>query len=321
MNDNKESSAFNPIDFPLCWTIPSRLSIFPKSDWIEQIPFAFALVQMLRPKCVVELGVQYGDSYLALCQASKMLGLEARCYGIDHWQGDPHTGSYGPEVLNGLRDYHDSRYIGFSQLVQSSFDEAVTYFPDGGIDLLHIDGYHTYEASRHDFETWRPKLSSQSVVLFHGINVREHGFGVWRLWQELSPLFPNFEFFHGYGLGVLIFGSEAPETVLRLSQSQGQNAKTVRDFYFSLGFGLDRTVRSSQCENEVMKIREELADCRNEILKIQEELSRSRNELTLSQDNLDLIKNSRFWRLRNSLVSTPGLKQAIGYLTRRNGHA
>ena len=300
-----ESTAFNPLEFPLCWTFPGRLSISPMSAWVQHIPFAFAIVQMLRPKCIVELGVQLGDSFLAFCQASKMLGLETRCYGVDHWQGDPHTGPYGSEVLTNLRDYHDPRYGGFSQLVPSLFDDAVKYLPDGAIDLLHIDGYHTYEASRHDFETWRPKLSSRSVVLFHDINVREKDFGVWKLWQELADLFPHFEFLHGHGLGVLVFGGDAPEAVLRLAQSQAANMRMIRDFYFALGCSLDVWVNSRRCQNELSRTLEELADCRG--------------ELAASRSQLEKIVTSRFWRLRESLVSTPGLKQAIRYLTRKNG--
>ena len=306
---------FTPFDFPLCLTFPSRLSISPRSAWIEHIPFAFSLVQMLQPKSIVELGVQFGDSYMAFCQAVKTLGLNSRCYGVDHWQGDPHALSCGPVELASLRDYNDAHYGSFSRLVQSSFDEAAGSFCDGCIDLLHIDGYHTYDASHHDFETWRPKLSSRAVVLFHDTNVHERDFGVWRLWQELSALFPHFEFLHGNGLGVLAFGPDAPEAVFNLAKLPGTDANTVRDFYFSLGHGLELAVSARSFQAELLKTQTESLKIQTELAKTQADHSACRLELLDYQNRLSIVKNSRFWRLREKLAATPGLKLVFNRLS------
>ncbi len=159
---------------PVVFQEPDRL-VHPPS-WLEHIPFAFWIVDALRPDRFVELGTQSGNSYAAFAQAVAALQLPTACYAIDTWRGDVHTGAYREEVFNRWRDYHDRRFSGFSTLIRATFDEAVTRFADGSIDLLHIDGYHTFDASRHDFAKWLPKMSRRGVVLIHDINVTENGF-------------------------------------------------------------------------------------------------------------------------------------------------
>src|SRR5439155_23769549 len=122
------------------------------SGWIEHVPFAFWLIEVLKPKCFAELGVHNGVSYFAFCQAVKNLNLDTTCYGIDSWVGDEHAGFYGEEIFSKVSSYNTDNYSGFLTLVRATFDEASNYFIDQQIDLLHIDGLHTYEAVKHDLE-------------------------------------------------------------------------------------------------------------------------------------------------------------------------
>jgi hypothetical protein len=62
-------------------------------------------------------------------------------------------------VLADLRVQHDPLYGSFSTLVQTDFESARLDFADGTIDLLHHDGTHTYEAIKHDFESWLGMLA------------------------------------------------------------------------------------------------------------------------------------------------------------------
>jgi Methyltransferase domain len=176
------------------------------SAWYGHIPFAHWIVGVAKPRILIELGTDNGVSYSAFCESVLRNRLETRCYAVDTWWGDRQTGHCGEKVYTDLRRFHDDRYGAFSELLRCTFNEALPYFADSSLDLLHIDGLHTYEAVRQDFESWRPKLSESAVVLFHDTNVRERDFGVWQLWQELRTEFPSFEFLHGHGLGLLAVG-------------------------------------------------------------------------------------------------------------------
>lgn len=191
-------------------------------SWVGHIPFAFLLVEVLRPKVIVELGVHSGNSFNAFCQAVDELGLETTCYGVDTWQGDAHAGEYDETVFRELRSHQQEHYGHFAHLLRMTFDQARDYFADGSVDLLHIDGLHTYDAVRHDFDHWAGKLGPRGVVLFHDTCVREHDFGVWRLWEEVAPQHPSYNFRHSHGLGVLLLGSEVREEVLRLVEALSQ---------------------------------------------------------------------------------------------------
>jgi glycosyltransferase involved in cell wall biosynthesis len=185
------------------------------SAWWRHIPFAHWITAIAAPRLLVELGTHTGVSYAAFCTAVRANNLSTRCWAVDSWRGDEHSGTYGEEIYEELRAYHDARFAEFSGLLRCTFDEAAPHFDDGSIDLLHIDGLHTYDAVRHDFEKWQPKLSDRAVVLFHDTNVLDRNFGVWRLWSELRGKYPSFEFLHGHGLGVLGVGTQLPPAVAR----------------------------------------------------------------------------------------------------------
>ena len=196
-----------------------RPAYLPLSAWLEHVPFAFWLIDAMRPRVVVELGTHNGGSYFAFCQAVDRLGLDTRCFAVDSWKGDAHSGFYSEEVFTTVSSYNNNAYSAFSRLVRSDFDQAAAHFQSSSIDLLHIDGLHTLERVRHDFETWLPKLSDKAVVLLHDTNVRERGFGVSVFFEELRRSYPCFEFVHGHGLGVVQVGRKAAPAVAALTEA------------------------------------------------------------------------------------------------------
>ncbi|MCL5783752.1 MAG: class I SAM-dependent methyltransferase [Patescibacteria group bacterium] len=181
--------------------------VFPDIDWpwAGHKYFAYDLIRNTEPEVVVELGVHWGTSFFSFSQGAKDGKTETRLSAVDTWQGDKHAGFYGEDVFNRVNEIKDKYYKDVNiHLLRMTFDEAVDEFEDGSIDILHIDGLHTYKAVKHDFDNWFKKVKKDGIILFHDTHERKRGFGVYKLWNELQKRYVNIDFYHSHGLGVLI---------------------------------------------------------------------------------------------------------------------
>ena len=292
------SSEINPIGHPICLAVPERQSA---SHWAEHVPFAMWLISTLQPRVLVELGTFRGTSYCGFCQAIATLGLPTRAFAVDTWQGDPHNGFNGPQTLADLRHHHDTRYRGFSTLLEMTFDKAVHRFADGEIDLLHIDGYHTYEAVRHDFETWRSKVGNRGVILFHDVVERIADFGVWRLWEELTELYPSFTFEHEHGLGVLAVGRDLPEEVRALVGMRGEEAGRVRMLFHQLGRRVRLQMERDKVCAEWEPKQARLVELEGDHVRLEHEAKELRALVQGYEQELAELRLSLSWRLTQRL--------------------
>jgi len=172
--------------------------------WVGHTPFAYWLVAALKPKILVELGTHGGGSYFSFCQSVVDNKLETKTYAIDTWMGEKQAGFYSESLFKKVMDFNIEHFDNFSTLMKMTFDEALNEFDDNSVDLLHIDGFHSYEAVSNDFRTWYPKLSKEAIVLFHDTHEIKPGFGVHQFWDELKKEHREqcFEFKHSHGLGM-----------------------------------------------------------------------------------------------------------------------
>ena len=251
---NKNSSDKVLLEYQSFSWLPAYLE---PSAWIKHIPFAFWIIENVRPRKLVELGVYNGASYFSFCQAVERLNFDTATYGIDTWKGDEHAGFYGDEVFGKVSEYNNNTYPKFSTLVRSTFDDARSYFTEKSIDFLHIDGLHTYEAVKHDFETWRSCLSENAIVLFHDINVREREFGVFRYWEELKKEHKYFEFDFGFGLGVIAIGEKYSQ-VLKSLFEKGKSSEYynfLRNIFADRGDFFEKKLENRSLRNEIDRFR------------------------------------------------------------------
>jgi predicted O-methyltransferase YrrM len=140
---------------------------------------------------IVEVGSYLGRSTAFLASGSRSAHRE-KITAVDHFRGSPEHQS--GQILESkllkeegttLHRFRDNLHrLGLAEQVTAlvaSSEEAARVWTKP-IRLLFIDGDHSYEASRRDFEVWSPFVISGGIVCFHDIGVWP---GVTRFYQEL----------------------------------------------------------------------------------------------------------------------------------------
>ena len=161
--------------------------------WSGHRDFANWLVEHVKPETTVELGVDYGFSLFSF--AEPRIG---QVYGIDLFTGDEHSGAKNASVQHkSVLDFVAANNLDHVHVLRQDFNEAADSWLHA-IDILHIDGLHTYDAVRNDFYTWSPFMKPDGVILMHDVCAWP---GVHQLYNELE--IPKIYFEHSAGLGVL----------------------------------------------------------------------------------------------------------------------
>jgi hypothetical protein len=214
------------------------------SAWTTNIPIAFWLIKTVKPHTLVELGTERGISYMAFNQAVTRLGLPTESFAVDLWLYEEFGKRFGDIVYESVLKYNNENYSSFSKIIRSSFDDVAPQFNKGQIDLLHIDGTHTYKAVKNDYDTWINKMSERGVIIFHDINVIDEAktFGVHIFWNEIRKKYPSFSFNFREGLGVLGVGNNQPKPLKFLFSADNDTALKIQTIFAVRGMRVKQDV-------------------------------------------------------------------------------
>jgi hypothetical protein len=173
-------------------------------DWIEQILsawtghriFAEWLVKNIQSDVIVELGVDYGYSSFVFEKALQEKNQNGIIYGIDLFFGDPHAGAR--DTYNGVMKTITDKNLKNIKILRCDFSDISTFW-NKPINILHIDGFHTYEAVKNDFNCWSKHVNNDGIILFHDTAIQQ--FGIKDFFRELSGGYKLY-FTHSAGLGI-----------------------------------------------------------------------------------------------------------------------
>lgn len=174
------------------------------------------LVREKKPRTVVEIGTANGGSLFLFCQ---VVADNAQIVSIDLPNGI-HGGGY-PYWRTGVykrfaRSNQKLNFMRADSHAPETLRELNTIIGNELIDFLFIDGDHTYEGVKKDFELYSPRVRPGGIIAFHDIAKHFEHFNchVDEFWNEVKQRYEHREFIHdrkqGFcGIGVLFVGKES----------------------------------------------------------------------------------------------------------------
>jgi cephalosporin hydroxylase len=171
-----------------------------------------ALVDFLADKQlhhVLEIGSESGGTFFLWCHLASGMKIS-----IDLPTGSSGSGTFVDPAKRKERNRRMKSWGREVRLIAGdSYDPEVFLFTalilgEERLDLLFIDGDHSYEGVKQDFETYRGLVKEGGFIVFHDIKDTEfhraRGCHVAKLWNELSGRKTEFvSDGHWGGIGVL----------------------------------------------------------------------------------------------------------------------
>ncbi len=155
------------------------------------------LLELLRaeqPSVVAEIGTAYGGTFWLWCQIASP---DALLISIDLPGDFAGGGGRADDVLPRLRSYARGRqetcFIREDSHSPAAVDQLRRALDGRSIDFLFIDGDHSYDGAREDFERYLPYVLEGGLVALHDV-LPQPDYGVDRLWSELRARFESVEF-------------------------------------------------------------------------------------------------------------------------------
>jgi predicted O-methyltransferase YrrM len=172
----------------------------------EEIVWLMDRVEALGPRTVVEIGTDEGGTLFLWTHVAapdaQLVAVDARPLGLLG-----RFSAYGI-VRRGLARHRQriDLVMPVNSQVPTTVDRVRRTIGGRPVDFLFIDGDHSYEGAKRDFELWSPLVRSGGLVAFHDTKP-DAPFGTPRLFAELRERFETEERISAvepsYGIGVV----------------------------------------------------------------------------------------------------------------------
>lgn len=169
---------------------------------------------------IMEIGTKYGGVFYILSSISRgiKISVDKKGGSFGGWALNNHP--YFGDVISSRNDFFCNRFdpkvhfilrdshLKSTENIVKNLLYDYSKFKEDSLDLLFIDGDHTYKGVKQDYEMYSKYVRKGGLIVFHDINDTDYhkriGCDVSLLWRELGGKKIEFNnHAHWCGIGVL----------------------------------------------------------------------------------------------------------------------
>jgi len=195
-----------------CVELANQAISFGAMQKPEELNAFFMYIKDRPLKAVMEIGTAQGGVFSALL---KLANEKAKVISIDIPEGpfgDGHSLADEQLMRTFAKPSQQIKFIRSSSHEETTLKKAVKFLGGEKLDLLFIDGDHTYEGVKKDWEMYSPLVKKGGLVAFHDIcyHPAYTDCQVERLWEEIRLNYEVEEFINANdivwgGIGVITY--------------------------------------------------------------------------------------------------------------------
>jgi cephalosporin hydroxylase len=165
------------------------------------------LIRNYKPKFILEIGTGRGGTLFLF---SRTAAVDAIIISIDLPRGK-YGGGYQEWKIDLFKSFSLSKQKMFLIRGNSheikSLNRVKKILKGNKLDLLYIDGDHSYEGAKRDFEMYKPLIKKGGIIAVHDIvPIKNIEYNVEKFWNEIKDMYDYEEIVEDWNQNLAGFG-------------------------------------------------------------------------------------------------------------------
>lgn len=181
------------VDFAYSWK-SWGIAIHPFQNK-DEIAALFNVIQRIRPRTVIEIGTGWGGTLFLFAAVASPDAILVSIDLPSSLFGRGYPGWKESLYKSFARDRQMIELVRGNSHQASSVEAVERILKNRPVDVLFIDGDHTYEGVKMDFELYSPMVRKGGLIALHDITPSLHNIEIEvpQFWRELRDAYENSE--------------------------------------------------------------------------------------------------------------------------------